>query len=250
MIDFHAHILPNIDDGSRSIDETFNLIKEAQNVGFDEIVLTPHYKETVFETDVAERGVWLDAITKNLTTKNIKAKLYLENEKASTINNTSYVLFELPKNEEPLNLYDLIYEMQQNKIVPVLAHPERYVYVQKEPELLYDLVEKGVLIQANYGSIIGQYGNKAQMIVRKMFENNLVHFLGTDVHREKTIYKLIPEILEEIESIIGKERLEELTSINPKLALLNKRIDIRTPIEFKLNFKEKLMMNFNLNFLK
>ena len=106
----------------------------------------------------------------------------LENEKASTINNTSYVLFELPKNEEPLNLYDLIYEMQQNKIVPVLAHPERYVYVQKEPELLYDLVEKGVLIQANYGSIIGQYGNKAQMIVRKMFENNLVHFLGTDVH--------------------------------------------------------------------
>ena len=174
----------------------------------------------------------------------------LENEKASTINNTSYVLFELPKNEEPLNLYDLIYEMQQNKIVPVLAHPERYVYVQKEPELLYDLVEKGVLIQANYGSIIGQYGNKAQMIVRKMFENNLVHFLGTDVHREKTIYKLIPEILEEIESIIGKERLEELTSINPKLALLNKRIDIRTPIEFKLNFKEKLMMNFNLNFLK
>ena len=156
MIDFHAHILPNIDDGSRSIDETFNLIKEAQNVGFDEIVLTPHYKETVFETDVAERGVWLDAITKNLTTKNIKAKLYLaneiymtdniikllENEKASTINNTSYVLFELPKNEEPLNLYDLIYEMQQNKIVPVLAHPERYVYVQKEPELLYDLVEE------------------------------------------------------------------------------------------------------------
>ncbi len=104
---------------------------------------------------------------------------------------------------------------------------------KKEPELLYDLVEKGVLIQANYGSIIGQYGNKAQMIVRKMFENNLVHFLGTDVHREKTIYKLIPEILEEIESIIGKERLEELTSINPKLALLNKRIDIRTPIEFK-----------------
>ncbi len=73
MIDFHAHILPNIDDGSRSIDETFNLIKEAQNVGFDEIVLTPHYKETVFETDVAERGVWLDAITKNLTTKNIKS---------------------------------------------------------------------------------------------------------------------------------------------------------------------------------
>ena len=129
MIDFHAHILPNIDDGSRSIDETFNLIKEAQNVGFDEIVLTPHYKETVFETDVAERGVWLDAITKNLTTKNIKAKLYLANEifitdnmmqlleegKASTINNTCYVLIDLPLDEEERNQYAYVKNILEQK---------------------------------------------------------------------------------------------------------------------------------------
>lgn len=257
MIDFHSHILPNIDDGSRSIEETFNLIEEAQNAGFDQIILTSHYMEGYYETDVAEREVWLDAISKNLATKNLKPKLYLANEiymssniiklleegKASTINNTSYVLFELPLNAEPLNLYDVIYEMQQYKIVPVLAHPERYTFMQKEPELIYDLVEKGVLLQSNYGSIIGQYGSNVQRLVKKMFSHNLVHFLGTDVHRQGTIYQRIPECLMEIQKIIGEEKLNELTTINPSLALANKKIEIREPSKIELNFKEKLVMN-------
>ena len=78
--------------------------------------------------------------------------------------------------------------MQQYKIVPILAHPERYAFMQKEPELLYDLVEKGVLLQANYGSIIGQYGKKPQNLVRKMFENNLVHFHKINLN-SNLIYK-------------------------------------------------------------
>ena len=137
MIDFHTHILPNIDDGSRSIDETFNLIKEAKNAGFEAIVLTSHYMEDYYETDTPEREVWVNAIYENLKAKNIDIKLYMGNEiymtdnlvklleegKASTINDTSYVLFEMPLNIEPMNLYDIIYEMIQCKLVPILAHP-------------------------------------------------------------------------------------------------------------------------------
>ena len=256
MIDIHSHILPNIDDGSRSIDETFNLIKEAKNVGFDAIVLTSHYMEGYYETNVPERKVWVNAIYENLQGKNIDINLYLGNEiymseniiklleegKASTINDTSYVLFELPLNAEPLNLYDTIYEMQQYKLVPILAHPERYSFVQREPELVYDLVEKGVLMQANYGSIIGQYGNKAQMIVKKFFEGNMIHLLGSDVHKQNTIYPKIPQILSELNELIGEEKLEELTTINPNLVLHNKRIDIEPPHLMKLNFKEKMLI--------
>ena len=87
--------------------------------------------------------------------------------KASTINNSSYVLFEMPMNAEPMNLYDVIYSLEENKLIPVLAHPERYSFVQKEPELVYDLIQKGVLMQSNYGSILGQYGEKAKMTVKK-----------------------------------------------------------------------------------
>ena len=123
MIDFHSHILPNIDDGSTSVEETFNLIQEAKEAGFEGIVLTSHYIEGYYESEVAERMLWLNAISENLSIKNFDGKLYLGNEvyitnniielleqgKATTINNTNYVLFELPLNSKPLNLYDVIY---------------------------------------------------------------------------------------------------------------------------------------------
>ena len=258
MIDFHSHILPNIDDGSRSIEETFNLIKEAEKAGFEAIISTSHYMENYYETDVPEREVWVKAILENLKTKNINTNLYLGNEiyfsdniiellekrKASTINDTSYVLFELPLNAEPMNLYDIIYDMLQYKLVPILAHPERYSFVQKDPELIYDLIEKGVLIQSNYGSIIGQYGEKAQMIVKRFLESNMVHFLGSDVHRPNTIYPQIPKILNIISDIIGEDKKEEFTTINPQLVLNNKKIEVAEPIDFKLSLKEKFIMTF------
>lgn len=258
MIDFHSHILPNIDDGAQSIDEAFNMIKEAEKAGFSKILLTPHYIEKYYETDVAEREVWLNAISQNLAVKNINTQLYLASEvlisdnimnlledaKASTINNTSYVLFELPKDIEPDNLYSIVHDLISNKLVPILAHPERYSYVQKEPELIYDLIQQGVLIQMNYGSIVGQYGKKAQFISEKLLENKMVHFLGTDAHRKNSIYPKIPKILPIIESIVGHEKLEELTTINPELAINNKRIEIEQPIDFRLTFKEKIKMNF------
>ena len=258
MIDFHTHILPNIDDGSRSIEETFNLIKEAKNVGFEAIISTSHYIEEYYETNAPEREVWINAIYENLQAKNIDINLYLGNEiylseniiklleegKASTINDTSYVLFEMPLNAEPMNLYDVIYEMMQYKLVPILAHPERYSFVQKEPELIYDLIEKGVLMQANFGSILGIYGEKAQIIVKKFFENNMIHFLGTDVHRQNSIYPKVPEALVEITKIIGDEKVKELTKINPRLVLHNKKIEIDTPQKVELTLKEKIIMNF------
>ena len=257
MIDFHSHIIPNIDDGSRSIEETFNLLKEAKEAGFESIILTSHYIENYYETNVPERDMWVKAISENLQNKGIDINLYLGNEiymsdnmmqllidgKASTINNSCYVLFEMPLNVEPMNLYDVIYSLQENKLIPVLAHPERYKFIQKEPELVYDLIEKGVLMQANYGSILGQYGENAKMIVKKFLENDMIHFLGSDVHRQNSIYKKIPQALEEIRKIIGEEKLEKLTTTNPKLVLANKRIDIEEPEEFSLTFKEKLMMH-------
>lgn len=256
MIDFHTHIIPNIDDGSRSIDETINLIKEAKEAGFEGIVLTSHYIENYYETNVPERDVWVKAIVDTLKNKGVDIDLYLANEiyltenmmqllidgKASTINNSSYVLFEMPLNVEPMNLYDVIYSLEENKLIPVLAHPERYSFVQKEPELINDLIDKGVLMQANYGSILGRYGQKAEFIVKKFFENNMIHFLGSDVHRQSTIYKTIPEALSKIEAIIGEDKLKELTTTNPELALKNKRIDIEEPTEVTLTWKEKLMM--------
>ena len=260
MIDFHTHILPNIDDGSRSVDETINLIKEAKEAGFTGVSLTSHYMENYYETAKQERKLLINVIKEKLNEEKIDLDLYIANEiyitenimellkdgKASTINEGSYVLFELPLNvnKEPMNLYDVIYSLQENKLIPVLAHPERYNFVQKDPNIIFDLIEEGVLMQANYGSVLGQYGEKAQIIVKKLLENNMIHFLGTDVHRQKSIYKKIPQALERIEEIVGNEKLKELTTINPKLAVSNKSIDIEEPEEIEMTRVEKFKMMF------
>ena len=184
MIDFHTHILPQIDDGSKSVEETFKLLKEAENAGFKKIISTSHYIENYYEVDAIERKAWVDALNQKTD-----LKLYLGNEiyitnnivellrqnKVTTINGTKYLLFELPLNinEQPLNLNDFIYTVLNNKMIPILAHPERYLFAQKNPDLIYDLIQKGVLMQCNYGSIIGLYGKRAQIIVKQFYKNNL-----------------------------------------------------------------------------
>ncbi len=256
MIDFHSHILPNVDDGAKSVEETFNLIQEAKDTGFDAIVTTSHFMEGYYEVKKAEIEVWVNALNEKLPEQNIDIKLYtanevylsdniinlLETKRASTINNTNYVLFEMPLNAEPMNLYDIVYEMLGHKLIPILAHPERYTFVQKDPSLIYELIEKGVLMQANYTSILGKYGEKAQILVKKFLKNDMIHFLGSDVHKEKTVYPQIQKALKEIENIIGEEKLEELTTINPKFVLENKRIDIDLPKKMEFTLKEKWIL--------
>lgn len=257
MIDFHSHIIPNVDDGSRSVEETFELLKEAKDAGFSGVISTSHYMEEYYETDVAERNVWIKAISESLGKKDIDLNLYLGNEvyitkniinlletrKATSINNSNYVLFEFPMNSKPMDMYDIIYDMLEYKLIPILAHPERYSFVQKDPNLVYDLIQKGVLMQSNYGSILGMYGEKAEIIVRKLLENNMVHFLGSDVHRSGSVYPKIHNCLREIETIIGEDKLEEISSVNPELVVENKRIDIDEPREIKLSLKERMKLN-------
>ena len=257
MIDFHTHILPNIDDGSKSVEETFNLIKEAESVGFDSIISTSHYIESYYESPVEERQEWINALSGALKKENINVDLYLGNEvyfseniikllnenKIAKINNSKYMLFEFSMNVKPINVYDVIYEMIQNKITPILAHPERYRFVQQDPSLIYELLDTGVLMQSNFASIIGWYGEKAEILAKKFLESNMISFFGTDVHKQNTIYPKIPEILEKIKEIIGQEKLDELTTINPRKVLNNEHIDTPEPKEFKYSLKEKMIMN-------
>ena len=168
-------------------------------------------------------------------------KLLNEN-KIAKMNNSKYMLFEFAMNIKPINIYDVIYELIQNKIIPILAHPERYRFVQQDPTLIYELLDTGVLMQTNYASIIGWYGEKAEILAKKFLESNMISFLGTDVHKQNTIYPKIPEILKKLEEIIGKEKLYELTTLNPKKVLQNEEVENPEPKEFKYSLKEKMIM--------
>ena len=234
MIDFHSHILPQIDDGSVNIQETINMLKEAKQAGFTKIISTSHYIENYYESDEAERKDLLEQIKK----ENIGLELYLgseiyisenmineiEEKKASTINNTKYVLFELPMRNETILAKEMIYRLIEKNYVPIIAHPERYNYVQENIEYVKELSEMGALFQANYGSIIGLYGSKAEKTLKKLLKENLISFFGSDSHREEQIYIYIPKILKKLRKIIYDDKILELTEINPQKVLNNEEI--------------------------
>ena len=244
MIDFHSHILPNTDDGSTSIEETINIIKEAKQAGFTQIISTSHYIQGYYEYDENERMQLLEKIKKwgqtpaDNTNELNGPELYLGSEiyitaempellkekKASTINNSKYVLFELPLNTESLIAKEVVYRLIENGYVPIIAHPERYSYVKESPEYVKELAEMGTLFQANYGSIIGMYGTKAQKTVKKLLKEDLIQFLGSDVHRTNQIYPKIPKAMKKLKKILSEEKLEELTTTNAQKVLNNQDI--------------------------
>ena len=254
MIDVHSHIVFGVDDGSRSIEESIEIIKEAYNKGFKKIIATPHYMEEYYENDVKEINSRISQINAQLRkihcdiqilhgneiyiTENITQ--LLENKKATSLNGQQYVLFELPLNAESMNLNSVIYQILEVGGVPVLAHPERYSFVQKDPNVLLPLIESGVLIQSNYGSIIGQYKKEAQSTLKKMLEHKMVHLLGSDVHRPQTIYTKIDQCVEEMEKIVGKDYVDLITTIYPQKVINGEEIEIIEPIPVKTSFFKNL----------
>lgn len=240
MIDFHSHILPNIDDGATSMQESINLIKEGSEVGFTGIISTSHYLPKYYECSIEERKRLITEIESKLDKENIPniPKLYLGNEiyittdivellkeeKVSTINGTQYVLFELPMNSKPLFVKNVVYRMIENGYKPIIAHPERYSYVKEDIEYVKELKNMGALFQSNYGSIIGMYGHDAKKTIKKLLKNDLISFLGSDVHREKQIYPYIPKIMKILNRWITSENLEKLTTTNACKVLNNEDI--------------------------
>ena len=159
MIDMHSHFLPQIDDGSRSVEETFQMIKEASKAGFTAIVSTSHYIENTYDFNKEERREIINAISSNLSKENVDIKLYngaevyidaditgkIKDGIIPKINNSKYLLMELPMQNQMLSADDIIHNLLSNNIIPIIAHPERYKYVQENPNVLISYIEKGVL---------------------------------------------------------------------------------------------------------
>lgn len=250
MIDMHTHILPNIDDGSNNIEESIEMLKEAQEAGFTGLVSTSHFIEESYNTTSKEREELINNINNKLILENINIKIYngaeayisnnlnelINKSILPTINGSRYLLMELPMNSEIIYLDEIIGSLKQNGIIPIIAHPERYSYVQKNPNMLAKLIEQGVLFQANYASIIGKYGKQAEKTIKKLLKSNMIHFLGTDAHRSKSVYIQMNIILKKIEKLIGKEKLEKISTINPTKVINNKEIEIDEPTKIKKIF--------------
>ena len=233
MIDMHSHILPYIDDGAIKLKESIQMIKEAKEAGFDSIVSTSHYIEESYNASKMKRQELIDLLNSKLQEEDIEIKIYngaeayitpnliklIKDDKLPTLNNTKYLLMELPMNSQIIYLDRMISNLVSSGLVPVIAHPERYSYVQENPKMIMNLLDRGAIFQSNYGSIIGVYGREAEKTLKKLLKNDMIYLFGSDCHRKNSIYTEMEPILKKLEKLIGKEKLEELTSINPQRLL-------------------------------
>lgn len=246
MIDIHSHILYGIDDGAKTIEDSLKILKEAEKLGFSDIIFTPHYiKGSKFICNNKEKRLILKKI-KEAYNGNIN--LYLGNEiyyennmldllmsgEATTLNNSRYMLFELPMNSEVNNLKEAIFNLKVKGVIPVMAHPERYEVFQKYPNELYDLINQGCLMQCNFGSLVGIYGKEASKCIKTLLKHDMVHFMATDVHRyDGHNYTKLNEAVMELEKIVSKDYAKELTEINPLCIINDENINIREAKEIK-----------------
>ena len=235
MIDIHSHIIPNVDDGARSVEETFNILKEAQEAGFTDVILTSHFLLNYYETNAQELIFWKEKLQEVLKKQRNKINLHsgmeiyitnqmeelLENKKILTLANSGYMLIELPLATNVKYFDYVVYYLEAKGIKPIIAHPERYKCVQKDPDIVEEYIEKGCLIQCNYGSIVNLYGREAEKTIKTLLKKNQVHFLGSDVHRENGTYLIILDAIKKIRKIIGENKINEITTINPKKILQN-----------------------------
>ena len=239
FIDIHSHILYGIDDGSKNIEESIELLKQHALMGITDVVLTPHYIEnSKYKANNEKKKKLINTLKEEAEKLNIN--LYLGNEifvnndleelllngEITTINNTRYLLIELPMSNKIKNLPEILYELRLKRIVPIIAHPERYEYVQKDYKYLNELQEEGALFQSNLGSILGIYGRGAKKCIKKLLKNNYISFLATDIHYPNSkIYKGHEKAKTKIKKLIGEEKYEMITVFNPKKILDNEELE-------------------------
>lgn len=205
--DIHSHLLPGLDDGVKSLEESEEIIRHFQKLGYRKIITTPHVMQDHFRNTASDIQYKLRELKKHLQSRNISvdieaaAEYYLDesllrcietNEELLTFGNR-YLLFETNFLSEPLNLKEFIFMASTKGYKPVLAHPERYLYLHNNLDKAQDLLDRGVLFQVNINSLTGYYSKPVQHLAQKLIDKGWVHLLGSDCHHLQHV-QLLQEI--------------------------------------------------------
>lgn len=200
FVDIHSHLIPGIDDGSKTIEDSINLINELEKIGFKEFITTPHVLPFVWNNTksiIQEGEVKVNDTFKSLN-KHVHLKAAAEymldssllenikNEKLLTLKD-NYLLIEMSYLNPPIQLMEYIYSIQVEGYTPILAHPERYLFYHQNFENYLTLKNSGCLFQLNLLSTVGYYGNHVAVICDKLLKKGLIDFVGSDVHHQKHV---------------------------------------------------------------
>ena len=209
-VDMHSHLIPGIDDGSKTMDETIAMLAKFESLGIEKVITTPHIMSDFYKNtpDIILGGLAeVKKVAKELNLKieiEAAAEYYFDEtlmdrlkrkEKLLTFGD-NHVLFEFSFHVEPPQIEELLFELLAQDYKPVLAHFERYKFLFDQPEKASEWRAKGIFIQLNYNSLFGHYGPDVQKQAKYIVDHKLVDFVSTDCHRidhlmalEKNLFK-------------------------------------------------------------
>lgn len=192
MTDIHCHLVPAVDDGSRSLDETRQLIEAMRSIGIQRIITTPHIYRRYPHNDSSTLQQELERLLPDLSDLGVPLMLGAEHmldegfeahlaKPLLTLGTSKYLLVETSFVGAPLDLFRLIQQVISAGAIPMLAHPERYLYMD---DRMYDQLRgAGCAFQLNLFSLTGMYGEQVQRRAQQLLERGVYSFVGTDTHR-------------------------------------------------------------------
>lgn len=228
FIDIHSHLLPGIDDGAKDLNHSIELIRKMRSFGITNFITTPHVLGDVYPNSSDTIKLKLEEVREELKNQglddvNISAAAeYMMDEQFSELLNKgdiltlkdNFILVEMSYFSAPMNLYDVLFEIQLKGYKPILAHPERYNFYHNDFESYYRLKKAGCLFQLNFLSLTEQYGRHVQQISQKLLKLDMYDFVGTDTHHSRHL-----NLLETISNEKNKKSLESIMKNNSKLLL-------------------------------
>lgn len=195
FVDIHSHLLPGIDDGAKTIDDTRNLMLELKSFGYNHFITTPHIITNVWKNTEIRIKEHYETINNELKNEKLYSSFNtaaeymidsffmkrLETEKLLTLKG-NFVLIEMSYLNPPIQLYDIIFEIQLAGYTPILAHPERYTFYHNNFSEYEKLKKTGCLFQLNLLSTVDYYGKNISSIADKLLQKGMIDFVGSDVH--------------------------------------------------------------------
>jgi protein-tyrosine phosphatase len=231
MVDIHCHILPNVDDGSRSWEMTAEMCCVAADDGIRHIVATPHcnhefafdrphYEAMLLELREASLGRVEFSIGCDFHFSYDNITDAIENPRRYTINATSYLLVEFSDYGIPPNANDHIFSLTSRGLVPIITHPERNPLLVQRPERILELIDAGALVQLTANSITGFWGTKAKSASEWLLRRGAVHVVASDAHDSRHRKPVLSEARFAIANLVGDDVAQYLVLHNPQ-AIIN-----------------------------
>lgn len=250
MIDMHCHILPAVDDGSKSVSDSLKMAEEASAAGFSAVFATSHFIDEEYSKNKEDYGAAFKNLKIELCQKKISLDMYPGNEvfispamtgwirekKFWPLNNTKYILMELPQLAQVLYLDNAIFEIIDMGFIPIIAHPEKYACVQEDINFVYELIRKGAFFQMNFASIIGHYGGQIKKTAISLLKHDMIHMFGSDAHRKNSIYTHMEPVMDALNRICGADRVKLLTETFPEKIIANQNVTAAEPVKRKKSF--------------